>query len=369
MALVFPRIAHNFIRNGYYPTDEATLSGVAASLDVATNAPIRLLDPCCGCGYALAALRDDLVARGASVQAYGVEFDAERAWNAKQLLDRVLHSDVNDVAVTARSIDLLFLNPPYGYTLRDDMRNGERKGSDRLEKMFFRKTVPWLAIGGVLVLIVPFAVLDEEFCQMIARQFSDVEIRMAPEQQFRQCVVIGRRRRADTPSAATVARVRAVATGGSEACATLLPEDPLGPYELHATAGPLGNFHALRIDAPQLRSEITRMHRSTLWPALPTFFGRTVLSNRPPLRELSDWHLALALAAGQIGGIVTDASHRRFLIKGDTLKTKDRKTETTIDEKGNAQVTIVMTDRFVPTIRAIDLTYGSTTFGEVFTIR
>ena len=30
MALMFPRLARNFARNGYYPTDEITLVAVAA---------------------------------------------------------------------------------------------------------------------------------------------------------------------------------------------------------------------------------------------------------------------------------------------------------------------------------------------------
>jgi tRNA1(Val) A37 N6-methylase TrmN6 len=168
MALIFQRLARNFIKNGYFPTDEATLARILNTLDIG-GADVRVLDPCCGEGSALAEVKHHLTECGAAVQALGVEFDAERAWHAKGLLDTVAHSDVADVFVTARSVGLLFLNPPYGHTVADRAGTSERAKGDRLEKVFCRKTFPWLKLGGVLVLILPHYVLDAEFAELIAR--------------------------------------------------------------------------------------------------------------------------------------------------------------------------------------------------------
>ena len=84
---------------------------------------------------------------------------------------------------------------------------------------------------------------------------------------------------------------------------------------------------------------------------------------------MSHWHLALALAAGAISGVVTAASGRVMVVKGDTHKEKSLKTEFTQRDDGSVAETRILTDQFVPVIRAWDMTPGSTTFGEALTIR
>lgn len=49
MALIFQRLARNFIKNGYIPTDETSISRILAMLEINSGA-LRLIDPCCGEG-------------------------------------------------------------------------------------------------------------------------------------------------------------------------------------------------------------------------------------------------------------------------------------------------------------------------------
>ena len=148
MALMFSRLARNFIKNGYYPTDDVTLARILNALDIG-GGELRILDPCCGEGVALAEVRHHLIENGAKVTAYGVEYDAERAWHSKKILDTVAHADINDVFISARSHGLLFLNPPYGDVVADKASSGDNaKGRNRLEKIFYLKSVPWLSLEG-----------------------------------------------------------------------------------------------------------------------------------------------------------------------------------------------------------------------------
>jgi hypothetical protein len=365
MALIFQRLARNFIKNGYFPTDEATLNGILGALDI--GAPgVRILDPCCGEGTALAEVKHHLNDCGATVEALGVEFDAERAWHAKRLLDTVAHSDVADVFVTARSAGLLFLNPPYGHTVADRAGTSERAKGDRLEKVFCRKTFPWLKLGGVLVLIVPHTVLDAEFSELIARSFSRVRAFMAPEQRFRQCVIFGVKRRSDRPDPKVSAMLEALGRGEwSETLPEFWGEEPyLVPGMVE---GAEFSFRALRVDAAQLEAELGRLAGHTLWPRFPALFSTTQTPNRPPLRAMSKWHLALALAAGQIGGVIRSRTGRTLLIKGDTFKEKETRVEYEERKDGSVAETRILTDRFVPVIRAIDLTPGPG-YGDIVTI-
>ena len=45
MALIFQRLARNFIKNGYFPTDEASISRIAAMLEPCSEGLTRILTP------------------------------------------------------------------------------------------------------------------------------------------------------------------------------------------------------------------------------------------------------------------------------------------------------------------------------------
>ncbi|MCL1960537.1 MAG: class I SAM-dependent methyltransferase [Desulfovibrionaceae bacterium] len=367
MALMFPRLARNFIKNGYFPTDSETLDRLRRFLMPADAcAPMRLLDPCCGEGAALAEVAQGLSGRidgEACIETLGIEFDAERAWHAKTVLTRVIHADVHDVVVKPRSIGLLFLNPPYGFGLKDNVNaSAADAGADRaerLERTFLKRTTPTLAPGGVLVYIVPYYALDDEIRTHLARNFTNLKFFMAPEQQFKQCVILGVKVKPSHPRKDVLDMLARAQAG--ELMDQILPEvwdgQPCEPYEVPpATDGGEFDFHAVRIDGPQLADELAKYASSLLWPGLQGCFNQAKGAHRRPLRDMTKWHLALALAAGQITGRIQSADGRVLLIKGNTFKTKERSVSTQIDEKGKVSETITMLDKFVPVINAIEFT-------------
>ena len=111
MALMFPRLARNFAKNGYYPTDESTLERALSAL-APSDGPMCILDPCAGEGVAIAEAAHAL--GHAQVRAYAVEYDQERANHARLLVDHCIHGDLMDTLVSRQSFSLLWLNPPYG---------------------------------------------------------------------------------------------------------------------------------------------------------------------------------------------------------------------------------------------------------------
>ncbi len=367
MALIFPRIARNFIKNGYFPTDEVTLARICSAID-AEPGSIRTLDPCCGEGAALQMMNDHIESCGADVQSFGIEIDEERAWHAKTVVGTVAHADVHEVRITDRSFGFLFLNPPYGDLVADGAETGDRShGRLRHEKMFCRRTFNLLQVGGVLVLVVPFHVIDAEFASFIARHFDRITAWMAPEQQFQQCVIFGIKRRPSSPSAEVVARLTTFARSTDN---ETLPEVwPIEPYEIPTIRPADFAFTVVRLDARQLHDELERgLGRWTLWPRFDELMKPRLDDLRRPLRPMTDWHLALALAAGQLSGVVSSAGGRRLLVKGRTHKTKDTQVVHDVADDGAISETRILTDRFVTTIRGIDLTPGPT-LGQLLTIQ
>lgn len=367
MALIFPRIARNFIKNGYFPTDLPTLERIATALDSEATS-VRVIDPCCGEGAALQHLAEHLQGCGATVASYGVDVDEERAWHAKGVLGTVAHADVHDVRITDRSMGLLLLNPPYGDLIGDKADTGDRKqGRERHEKVFCRRSFNLLQPGGVLVLIVPFYVIDAELATLIARHFERVEVFMSGEQAFKQCVLFGVKRRPANPDGELVKRLLSFAAGVNQ---VELPACWAGdPYLVPAVKpGEEVHFSVVRLDTRQLQDELDKgLHRSTLWPKFQLQMKRTASDAKPPLRAMTDWHLALALAAGQISGIVTSAQGRQLLIKGRTHKQKSSQVLRETSPDGSVSETRVLTDKFVTVIRGIDLTPGPE-LGQIVTI-
>jgi hypothetical protein len=315
MALIFSRLARNFIKAGYFPTDEVTLQRIGQMLKLPPTGLVRMIDPCCGEGTAIADLRHMLAAQKeegvtATTEALGIELDSERAWHAKKLLDRVLHTDIHDAVVKPRSMGLLFSIHPMGTVSRI------KQASESCMPMP-RKLSAWsgrscakqchLAYGGVLVYIVPHYALDEEIRSYLVRNFQNLRVFMAPERQFKQCVIVGTRckpvlcaeRRTAVPDrSAGLARGRADASRlmGRSSLRRLQQVD----QEL--------DFHAVRIDEEQLRDELRKYQHMTLWTGLQGHFAQSVghaghrcVTSRPGTLPLH-WLLARSSARSDLQG-------------------------------------------------------------------
>lgn len=369
MALMFSRLAHNFVKNGYFPTDEVTLGRILNAIDVDHDEPVNVLDPCAGEGAALAEVAQHLRNLGAAVHTYGVEYDQERAANARQWLDHVAQGDMHEMAIHPRQFGLLFLNPPYGDMVADVAALSESSGGrKRLEKHFFKTSQRWLATDGLLVLIVPFYVMDREFATLIAKGYRDVRVFLAPDQTFKQIVLFATKQK--TSSRLDVKLVDALCKISEGELPPELPEAWMGqPYQVPAAGAGDVKFVMHRIESNGLAFELSKISKASLWGQFDMQFDNAMLEHRRPLMPLRKWHLALALAAGQISGLVrSNDGSRLMLVKGDTHK--DKSVKVSYEESKNGSVTEIIksTDKFVPVIQAIEFTPGPN-LGRLITIR
>ena len=266
---------------------------------------------------------------------------------------------------------MLWLNPPYGDLVADHSGASQYQGSGRrrLEKAFYQRCLPLLQYGGVMVLIVPHYVLDDELTGWLSNHFTALRVYGAADPTFKQVVIFGIRVRRQDLARADVSQVRShlQAIGAGLDQAEEIPASwPWEPYAVLPATNELEHFYRVTLEPEQFAGEIQRLRG--LWPDFSLHFGQTGLQPRPPVRELSRWHLALALAAGAISGVVRSRSGRTLVVKGDTYKDKVRKTEFTEDEDGNVTEVRILTDRFIPIIRAWEMTPSSANHGCVLTI-
>lgn len=363
-ALMFQRLAHSFIKNGYYPTDSETMSRILNALTPTADAMMNIIDPCAGEGTALAECQHHLGAD--QVNSYAVEYDEERAWHAKSIVDQCIHGDFQDCIVGQRQFGLLFLNPPYGDMVADKANLSETSGRNRLEKLFYQKSNGLLQFGGTMVLVIPQYSLDKELSTWIARHFDRVEAYMAPEKQFKQIVIFGVRRRVTDATNVKKVANKLIAYGDGELPDELPSVWSKKPYVIPAALNTQVKFVHTKLDLKQLEAVLQK--NAGIWKHFNMLYEQQVQTAKQPLCKMTDWHLALALAAGQVSGTVKSNDGRLFVIKGDTYKARKSETKVVLED-GETKETITVTDHFVPAIRALDMSPGSKTFGAALIIQ
>ncbi|MFQ0972055.1 DUF6094 domain-containing protein [Gilliamella sp. BG3] len=367
VALISPRVAHNFAKNGYYPTDDATTNAIISHF-VRTDTAIRVLDPCVGEARAASNIAYSLSHKA---KLYGIEYNRHRAELAQKYCDVLLRSDLFDTVISPNSFGLLFLNPPYGDLTSE--HNGAitnyQKDYKRLEKIFYRFTIPSLQYNGILVLIIPFTQLDEMLSNWIASQFTDISIFTACDKQFKQIVILGRKVRQNDIALQEKndmkAKFEAIFEGEIVPDEIAVTNKPM--YQIPEPESEVKSFYKLSFTDEELGQEVQKI--GGLWNDFNLFFKKCCERKRKPLCKMSDWHLSLALAAGEINGIVKSNTGKTYIIKGDTYKSKSKSVENTLDDEGFiVESKTILTDKFVPSIKAFDFTPNSETFGSLLVI-
>lgn len=341
---MFQQTAYNDANMGFYPTDERTLACIQRAL--LPREGCTIVDPCCGEGAALAALGH--YCQGRTV---GIELDTERAEKASAICDQVLTADLQDCHFPDRAAEVLFLNPPY--------RNaGQGLTDQRLEQVFIRKTLPCVALGGVVVLVLPRYIIPK-VAPYLVRHLEDILVGHSPEQRFKQVILIGRKIASHCASK-VVSRAKAIVTTVENE--TPFPCDIANPFSIGEPSGT--PFQARTVTASQADILALADTNSTLWHTLPAMFDGGLSHNvNTPLMPLSDWHLSLALSAGQISGLM-DNGQQQLLVKGSTEKVK----EEIVEERDDIKF-ITIVDKFKAVIKALDVGHDSPTFGELITIQ
>jgi len=178
----------------YYPTPLEVVDLLSTYLVLPRRKDefARLLDPCCGEGLALERLAVRLREQtGAAIQTWGSELHPGRAAEAATRLDLALEAPFETVAWTpTRGVaSVLFLNPPYDWSVDADAR--------RVEDLFLERATGALVTGGVLVYVIPVSALHRAAYETILANYTDVVVTRLPDPlfaQFKQLVILGRRR-------------------------------------------------------------------------------------------------------------------------------------------------------------------------------
>ena len=298
---------------GYYPTPPRVVAMIASLVQARTvtrgEHTLRILDPCCGAGDALAQLASAIERPdGARVETYGVELHAGRAKEAEERLGHALGTDLFQTSIANGAFGLLFLNPPYDSDAGDDRRT---------EQAFLRHATRYLCEGGLLVFVVPRGRLAESE-RYLASHYARLRVWAFPEPErevFGQVVVTGTRKADVQYDQHAAMQVREALEGDLEE----LRQHRYPVYNAPATADGEVLFAARTVD-PVAAAEESR--RSGLWvsPVVTDALWPAEDLRARPLMPLRRGHLAMLVAAGFLDNLQLEADGVRILVKGRTSK-------------------------------------------------
>ena len=315
-AQVVGRLMNN-IKMGYYPTDPDNISLILNGVQFPEGVTTNLLDPCCGCGKALRQMAD-----GNNCYTYGVELDGARADEAQTRLHRVGFGSFFFSQVSANAFHLLFLNPPYLSVLN------ESGGRARHEKRFLIESLGTLALGGLLVYVIPYYRLTPDICRVLTDNFENLSLWRftdAEFKKFKQAAILGTRKKRDVVPQDTQWLEWFSTHPGSIPCLTELPE---GRYALPAKPLEVKTFRGEKFNKKELERQLGRSD------SFQRMMARSELDSgvkRPPL-PLSISQIGLIGGSGLINGLIEcDTPH---VIKGRIVKVTRNETEEQFDAKG-----------------------------------
>lgn len=303
---------------GYYPTPETVTALIRERLQFPER-PFAALDPCAGCGTALAQ-----AVTGTQGRTYGIEPDEGRAAIARANLNSVLESTLEEARISHASFSLLWLNPPYdGETLDEEDQESTGRKTTRKERTFLTRTLPLLAPAGVLVFIVPGKILDADTRLYFATKLDNLECFWFPEperERFKQAIAIGTRR---------------LDKGTPQAVPPLLDTPPNAPRHKLPISNP--NLKIWRTNRLTETELLTASAASKNWDQFRQ--ARTTTETRRPPLPLHAGHLSILLANGSIDGII-GSGEDRHLARGKTQKRVKTTQETSVSEETGSTTTV-----------------------------
>lgn len=311
---------------GFFPTPVNVVQSIIKSIKVIGN--VKILDTCCGEGVALGEFKKAFP----KVATYGTELDSNRYEVAKYHVDNVLNCDsLSEFEATNNAFDILFLNPPYDW----DIRNDDEK-SVRLERRFLLNHMRYLkGDGGLLIYIVPIYSLKYVINTLV--KLVDLQILPLPETDYeiyKQVVVIGKSVNFVDPKTTKPNKelLENIINNVPERSAyNFLPtvEESKFLYEVTPTQIPLKTFHTRRINPDDVMQMIKI---SPVEKAFQNNLKGKSINHINPLSELTEGHLAMLIASGLMDGeLVQDGEH--LIVKGFVRETWTESEEVELDKR------------------------------------
>lgn len=285
------------LKLGFYPLPQSEAQRLRAHLCFPAE-PFAALDPCVGDGAAFQTILNQT-----SALRYGIELDAYRTEQARELGIHVMHGNTLQVQCRVDGLAFVYLNPPYDFEVG-------KTDNQRMEVVFLRHTGRWVMPGGVLFLVIPQRQLAG-CARTLAEHFENIRVYRltAPESvKYNQIAVLAvrrsrQRRLRDEVLASHTSQLEQLS---EQAELPPLPDTAEIPYVIPPSQPAAFVYQGLPFDEIEdrlIESAAYRQVRRTLLRERGTVRGR-------PLTPLHGGHVGLLCTAGMLNGVFGEGELR-----------------------------------------------------------
>lgn len=318
------------LRMGFFPLAMAEARRIRSFFEWPAS-EFSVIDPCAGCGTALAE-----ITAGSKAVRYGIELDAFRAEEATKALEHVIQGSCFDVHCPVESYSLAYVNPPYDYT-------GSEQGGERAEGVFLDHSFRWLKSGGVLVLVIPGRWIGR-CADVLAVHFRDKALYRLTEPEavkYQQIVVFGVRRSQRERSRLKDYEIRQAKQKLHDLAhrredLPILPDQPDRVYRLPPSGVVNWAYRGMPLDEIEDMLPKSGGYRQA---ARILFAPPAELKGRP-LTPLHGGHTAIVAVSGMLDGIF-GSGENRHVAAWNSVKVSDR-----FEEEEDGVITIRERERW-----------------------
>jgi hypothetical protein len=330
------------MRGGFYPAPEEVVAHAACFLKAPIGEKFAILDPCAGEGTAIRQLGELLDCPPNMIHA--IELDDSRSDPIRAALPDahvLAPADFFGCRASFNSFSFIWLNPPFDYSY----------GGHRVEERFLWQATEWLARGGVMALVCPEDVVQENShaWQHFIRFYENVTILPFPKahRSFNEVIVFGHK------------RFRPEADPASCWNAWEIAQAPRGLHYQIPTGTSPRLFQKFEPTEPELQRMLAGSRLRSYLKSLPE-----IPVPSPPL-PLGTGHVALLLASGHLDGVVQPAGKLAHVVRGTSRKHSFISDVTDTDNPdGSITSRTTISERIELVIRTVDCTGHIRTFSE-----
>lgn len=328
----------NKLKAGYYPTQEVQGAYMRQLLNYTGDCAV--LDTCCGEGAILRQLTENA---DCTVATYGVEIDKGRAARAIEILDYAIQAPIESMVISHEAFSMVYLNPPYDFTMRDENDEVERK-----EYIELQRATRFLMPAGVMIYVIPhYRYADKRIARFLSTHFSEISLARFTDENYhehKQVMFIGKKKRGQFKQFSEELFNAFLLLENEEFVLNRLPDLSQLVKKGKRWTVPSGRTE-IKTFYTRLENKNSFVEAIRESKGFQSFIERTrpkTLELKNPIMPLAQGQLALLLASGAINGLVSpNNSKKAHVVQGMEIVSK----VTTEEETENSLITKIRTKR------------------------
>ena len=312
--IITPFKEYDFYRYGLYDCshdavfqsdpslNEEYLKSLANSISM--SRPLKVLDTYAGAGRNMQRFKRNY---NGQLELYVVDVESEISSENKPEFHRIALGELKGSTISNEVFDVVISAPPQSF---------QKEGKNYIEKIerdYLYKSINYLRSGGLMVYVIPITHLYREICQHLAKNLTEIEIRLDGT------LILNRDNEKYSMSNA------------------------LPAAHIPAAALPVKMFRGSRLDEEEFHTMFEHSNATAMF-LKDQNVEKLSENTKTPLLPFNVGQLGLILTSGCLDGVIDEGNGYSHVVKGRVIKKKESQVEVT-EERGQVDMTEITSNR------------------------